>query len=323
VFAMTVKAPASPDETFDLGFPAGREFDVVGLGQNAVDHFVLLPRFPVPCSKLEIIGRRRLSGGQVATAMAFTARLGLRSKYVGKVGSDEDGQYCLKCLRCEDIDTSSVIVAAESRNHHSLILLDRSSGERTILWERDERLNYRDGELVREDVCAGKLLLLDQSDPEASLRAARWARDEGIPVMADLDHALPGSMNLVPLIDFLVVSENFPAEFTGESGTAAALLAMRRSCRGFLAATLGSKGAIAVVGDRCAAFPACEVEAVDTTGAGDAFHGAVIYGLFRNWPLKQIMSFANAAAGLACTRLGAREGLPSLAEIERTLSTRI
>jgi sulfofructose kinase len=315
VIFMKVQPLATPEQRFDLRFPKDKRFDIVGLGQNAVDHVVVVPRFPSPDTKTEILQRERMAGGQVATAVVFAARLGLKSKYIGKVGSDEPGQFCLESLRSENLDISSLIVEPGARNHFSLILLDQSSGERTILWERDPRLNFHSGELKHQDACAGQILLLDENDPEAALQAARWAREEGILVVADLDKASPSSKDLVRLVDFLIVSANFPSEFTDIADPDEALLTMRNHCDGFVAATLGSQGAVAVFGERCMRFPAFKVQAVDTTGAGDVFHGAFIYGLLQNWPLRQIMTFANAAAGLNCTRLGAKEGLPSLAEI--------
>jgi len=318
---MMIKTLTTPDQQFDLRFPAAREFDVVGFGQNAVDHVCVLPEFPRPDTKTEILLRQRLAGGQIATAIVFASRLGLRGKYVGKVGSDAHGRFCLENLRAESIDISSLKVEDGARNHYSLILVDQRSGERTIFWERDPRLNFRAGELRREDICSGRTLLLDQNDPEASLQAAHWAQEEGIPVVADLDKPLPGSDELIRWVDFLIVSAGFATESTGLAGPEEALQAMRGQCRGFTAATLGADGAMALLGDRCMRFPAFRVQAVDTTGAGDIFHGAFIYGLLQNWPLRQIITFANAAAALNCTRLGAYADLPERAEINALIDS--
>jgi sulfofructose kinase len=321
VIAMMIKAVTAPDQRFDLTFPAAREFDLVGFGQNAVDHVCVLPEFPRPDTKTEILLRQRLAGGQVATAVVFASRLGLKGKYVGKVGSDEHGRFCLEALRAAKIDISSLKVEEGARNHYSLILVDQSSGERTIFWERDPKLNFRRGELRREELCSGRALLLDQNDPEASFQAAHWAQEEGIPVVADLDTPLPGSEELMRVVDFLIVSAGFATGFTGLAGSEEALLAMRGHGPGFIATTLGAGGAMALLGDQCVRFPAFRVQAVDTTGAGDIFHGAFIYGLLQNWPLRQIITFANAAAALNCTRLGAYADLPNLDEIKALINS--
>ena len=120
---------------------------------------------------------------------------------------------------------------------------------------------------------------------------------------------------MISKVDFLITSANFPPDFTGIDDPIDSLLALRPYCSGFLAVTLGARGAMALVGEECIRFPAFKVHAVDTTGAGDIFHGGFIYGLLRNWSLERIMAFANAAAGLNCTHLGARSGIPPLAEI--------
>ncbi len=312
---MKMNLPSQPSDCFDLELPAGKRFDMVGFGQNTVDDICVVPGFPRRDSKTEVIRYERQAGGQVATAVAFAARLGLSAKYIGKVGSDENGRLSAASLAEERIDISSVVVSEGARNHHSFILVDASTGERTILWERDSRLDYHTGELQREAICAGKILLLDASDPEAALQAARWAREDGIPVVVDFDKVIPTSGELLPLVDFLIVSSDFPQEFTGLKSPTASLLALRNHCEGFLAVTLGAQGALALVGGRCVPFPGYAVHAVDTTGAGDIFHGAFLYGLSQNWPLDRMITFANAAAALNCTRLGARSGMPEMDEI--------
>ncbi len=312
---MKIKSLKDTNDTFDLRFPQNRPYDLVGFGLNAVDHLCIVPHYPRFDTKTEILHYEKLAGGQVATTVTFVSRMGMRGKYIGKVGSDELGEFSLQSLRSEDIDTSSVLVEEGARNQYAFIIIDKNNGERTILWERDRRLSFRDSELRRDEVCAGRILHLDGHDCDAALRAAQWAQEEGIPVVIDLDKVVPNSRELIANVDFLITSSNFPPDFTGIADPIESLLALREFCGGFLAVTLGVQGAMAVVGDECVRFPAFKVHAVDTTGAGDIFHGGFIYGLLRNWCLEQIMSFANAAAGLNCTHLGARSGIPPLAEI--------
>lgn len=312
---MKTIAPADPDSAFNLELPDGRPFDVVGFGQNAVDDVFVVPSFPLPDRKTPILDRQKQAGGQVAAAITFAAKVGLKGKYIGKVGSDENGLFCLESLRRRDIDTSSVRIAQGARNHFSLIMVDQPTGARTILWERDPLLRFGTDELSREEICAGRVLLLDDSDPDAALQAGAWARNEHIPVVADLDRVGPETADLIQIVDFLIVSADFPSQLTRIEDASEALLALDRICPGFVAATQGSSGVLAVLGERCLHFPAFPVRTVDTTGAGDVFHGAFIYGLLKNWPLRRIMTFANAAAALNCTRWGACSNLPSLEEI--------
>ncbi len=312
---MQIKSLKNPAETFDLEFRHDKMFDLVGFGLNAVDHLCVVPQYPRFDSKTAIIQYEKLAGGQVATTVSFVARMGMRGKYIGKVGSDDLGEFSLQSLRSERIDTSAVLMEPGARNQYAFIIVDKGSGERTILWERDPRLSFRESELRREDVCAGKVLHLDGHDHKAAIRAATWAQQEGIPVVIDLDKVVPNTEELISKVDFLITSSNFPPDFTRIDDPIDSLLALRQYCSGFLAVTLGARGAMAVIGSECVRFPAFKVHAVDTTGAGDIFHGGFIYGLLQNWPLERIMAFANAAAGLNCTHLGARSGIPPLAEI--------
>lgn len=309
--------PSSSSAAFNIPFDRTKSFDVVGLGMNAVDHLCLVPAYPGFDTKTEILRYEMLPGGPVATAVVFASRMGLRARYIGKVGSDTLGQVQLESLRRENIDTSSVTIEAGARNQYAVIVVDQKSGERTVLWGRDPALNFRPEELTKEQVCSGRLLHLDGADYEAALRAATWAQSEGIPVVIDIDKVVPHCEQLVAKVDFLIASSNFTRDLTGINDLSEGLRALQKITSGFVAVTVGVRGAVALVGRESVQFPAFKVEAVDTTGAGDIFHGAFIYGLLQNWPLGEIMRFANGAAALSCTQLGARSGIAPLQEILR------
>jgi sulfofructose kinase len=312
---MTGKNLQSSSDCFDVCFSQNKIFDVVGLGMNAVDHLCVVAQYPAFNSKSKILRYRKSPGGPVATTMAFLSRTGLRAKYIGKVGSDELGEISMESLCAEGVDTSCVVTAPGIRNQYAFIIVDQSSGERTVLWERDPGLDLSESEVQREDVCSGRILHLDGVDHNAALRAARWARTEGIPIAMDLDEVMPRCEEIISLVDFLITSSNFPSEFTGIGNLEDAMLSLSERCEAFIAATLGAEGAMAVIGGQCLRFPGFPVRAMDTTGAGDVFHGGFIYGLLQGWPLAKIMSFANAAAALNCAHLGAREGIAPVPKI--------
>jgi sulfofructose kinase len=312
---MTRRSLQSPSDCFNICLPQNKTFDVVGLGMNAVDRLCVVARYPTFNSKSKILHYRKSPGGPVATAMTFLARMGLQTKYIGKVGSDELGLISVESLRAEGIDTSCVVSAPGIGNQHAFIVIDQSSGERTVLWQRDPALNLAESEVKREDVCSGRILHLDGADQDAALRAACWARAEGIPVVIDLDEAVPRCEEIISQVDFLITSSNFPSDLTGIRDLENAMLCLGEQCHAFVAATLGAEGAMAVIGGKCVRFQGFHVRATDTTGAGDVFHGGFIYGLLQGWPLEKIVSFSNAAAALNCKQLGAREGIVSASEI--------
>jgi len=292
---------------------------VVGLGLNAVDFLCVIPKFPAFDSKTEILDYEKQGGGQVATAMVACSKWGLRTKYIGKVGEDDLGMFSLKSIREAGVDVSNVAVARGATNQFAFILIDKKSGERTIIWHRDKKLLYEEGELSREDVCKGKILHVDGHDIEATIKAIEWAREEGIYTVIDIDKVEEKTPELIRDVDFLITSSTFGPKLTGIEDREKALVALKRYNRGFLCATLGREGAMAVVGNRIVYSRGFDVETLDTTGAGDVFHAGFIYGLIRNWEALEILRFANAVAALKCTRIGGRS-VPTLEEVESFLS---
>jgi sugar/nucleoside kinase (ribokinase family) len=304
---------------FNVLFPKNKPFEVVGMGLNSVDFLCVVPEFPTINSKMRILKFSKQGGGQVATAMVALSRWGIRTKYIGKVGGDELGQFSVKSIQQEGVDVSSITIEPNAPNQFAMILVDSHSGERTILWDRDERLMYREGELRKEEVCSGKLLHLDGHDIKAAIQCARWAKEEKILTVIDLDKIEPLTSELIKEIDFVVTSARFPRLFTGISDQEKALRELQKHTPGFLCATLGHEGAVALLNGEFLYAKGYDVKAIDTTGAGDVFHAGFIYGLLQNWEIVDILRFANAVAALKCRDLGGRKGIPTLDEVQKFL----
>ncbi len=299
---------------FNCAFPKYKPFDVVGMGLNSVDFLCVVPEFPTINSKMRILKFSKQGGGQVATAMVALSRWGVKTKYIGKIGGDELGQFSLTSLREEGVDISSVTIEPSATNQYAMILVDDPSGERTILWDRDEGLMYREAELRKENVCSGKILHLDGHDIHAALQCARWAKEEKVPTVIDLDKVEPLTSELIQEVDFVVTSARFPTLFTGISNREKALVELQKQTPGFLCTTLGPEGTVAFVKGELFYVKGFDVRAVDTTGAGDVFHAGFIYGLLENWEVEEVLRFANAVAALKCRDLGGRKGIPTLKE---------
>jgi len=297
--------------------------DVVGVGLNATDTIIRLPHFPAFNSKVQFLSAELSAGGQTASALVACALWGLRTRYVGKVGNDAAGQMQRAQLAAAGVDPR-LIVVPRCASQQAFILVDEPSGERTILWRRDDRLALRPEELERNWIASARALHVDGHDNLAAAQAARWARESGIPVTADMDNLYPHIEELLGYVDYLVASHEFPVRLTGETDLLKALPAIAQRHGGLVVgATLGRDGALLWSGKQGFLYaPAYRVEARDTTGAGDIFHGAFLYGLLANWPLPRILDFSCAAAGLNCTELGARGGIKPLAEIEALMNTR-
>ena len=298
-------------------------FDVVGLGENATDVAIELPHFPAFNTKLELVGASWQAGGQVATALTVCQRLGLHTKYIGRVGDDPFGVFQLDTLSREGIDLSDTRVVQGCANQVAYILIDRGTGERTILWKRDPRLDIAPEEVRPEMIAGARLLHVDGHDTAATAQAARWARQAGTPVTLDVDNIYPGLEALLDQTDYIVGSTEFPRRYTSKEDSFAALLEVRRRHprTRLVASTLGRDGVLALEGDRFLYLSAYDVRTRDTTGAGDVFHGAFVYGLLQGWPMERVLDFSNAMAGLNCEAAGARGGIATRARAEQLMAS--
>jgi sulfofructose kinase len=288
--------------------------DLVGVGLNATDTVIPLSSYPSPGSKLEFRQKTILPGGQVATTVIACQKWGLQTRYVGKLGDDSAAQLHRDEFAQAGVETH-LFTAANCPSQESLILVDRD-GERTVLTRRDEALTLQPEYLERDWIVSAGALHVDGYDTAAATLAARWAREAGVPVIADLDELYPGVEQLIENIDYLIVSRDFPSRLTGEASLEGALHAMhaRYGCR-LSAATLGPDGVLAFDGKEFHYAAAYCVPVVDTTGAGDIFHAGFIFGLLQGWPLSRQLDFACAAAALNCTAVGARGGIGTREEV--------
>ncbi|HVB39240.1 MAG TPA: carbohydrate kinase family protein, partial [Vicinamibacterales bacterium] len=201
--------------------------------------------------------------------------------------------------------------------------VDGSSGERTVLWDRDPALELAPEDLREDLVVSGRTLLVEGYEAATAARAAALARGAGIPTVIDIERMRPGTIDLLREIDIIIAAEEFPGELTGLDGAGAALQALAAEFRPAVACvTLGREGSLAICQGHEIRTPGFHIPCVDTTGAGDAFRG----GFLAAWlaepdaDLEQILLTANAVAALNCRRLGAWEGLPGPDEIATLLS---
>jgi len=304
--------------------PAGRPFDVVGLGENSVDLMAVVAEFPVSDSKQRLQRVSRQSGGQIATALVACSRLGWKTRYIGRFGKDEFGICARETLAAEGVDVSAAQAIAGATNQFAVILVDARTGARTVLWDRHPALTMEAGDVREDVVTSGRMLLVDCQDPGASAQAARYARQARIPTVIDVEKVRPGILDVLPHIDAIIAAEDFPTALTGHEDLGKALEAMAREANApFVCVTLGAKGSLARCDGREIRTPAFAVDCLDSTGAGDVFRGAFVAGCLRtpDGAIEDVLSYANAAAALNCRGLGARGGLPTPDEVDRLLQS--
>ena len=293
-------------------------FDIVGVGESSIDEVYRLPAFPQlhgADAKVRVTSRTRSPGGQVATALCTCASFGLRAAYVGAVGGDEDGRVLLDALAARGVDTTHVRTC-DAATRHAAILIDERTGERAVLWDRDPRLALTAADLPARAIAGARAVHVDNVDEEIAIAAARMARAAGRPVTTDIDAIGRRTEELVTAATAAIFGEAALAALTGEADPERALRALRRRHAATLCTTLGGRGAMLLDGDRLHRVPGYAVTAVDTTGAGDVFRGAFIYALLRGDTPEQMLTFANAAAAVSCTREGAIGGVPTLGDVQ-------
>ena len=299
------------------------DWDVVGVGANSVDYVHLLPGYPQPFgsfAKMKIQRQQILCGGQMATAMCTCARLGLRAKYVGVTGTDANGRRVRLELEKRGIDLSDVIIR-DAQNQFAVILVDETNGDRIVLWDRDDRLMMRDRDIPAEAIAHARVVHVDDVDQRAAIRAAQIAREHGIEITSDIDRLTDQTRELIDAVTIPIFAEHVPTRTTAIPDQEDALAALRQPHHRLLCVTLGERGAMALDDNGIHHAPAFHVDAVDTTGAGDVFRAGFIYALLRGWPTDDILRFANAAAAVSCTRLGALGGIPALEEVEALVAS--
>jgi len=297
------------------------EFDVVGIGLNATDTLIIVPHFPSYAGKGPFTQEILSPGGQVASAMVTCANLGLRTKYIGTIGDDERGQVQMRSLLGSGINLDHVQQRAGCANQSAYIVIDQSTGERTVFWQRPDCLRLSPEEILPEMITSSRLLHIDGHDTPAMEKAARIARENGIPVTVDVDTIYKGFERVLPYVDYLIASSEFPIQWTHQSDPLKALELIQEEYKIKCAAmTLGGPGALARIDGKFHYSPAFVVNCVDTTGAGDVFHGGFCYGVLAGWDIQKVLDFSNAMAALNCTAIGARGGIATLDKAERLMT---
>lgn len=294
--------------------------DVIGVGTNSVDEVLQLPveASAIPAGgKVRASDRRFVCGGQTATVVTACAALGLRAGYVGAFGSDEHGRLIRNALKSANVDVRGSI-DCEAPNRGAVILVD-PQGNRTVFWHRSEQLKIPFVRL-QSSALQATVVHVDDDDPELALHAVNLARARGAIVTSDLEHPSDRAETLIASVTFPIFEQTLPARLTGEQDPERALRKLRRLNDGVLVMTRSDQGAVALDGDTFHVAPAFKVAVVDGTGAGDVFRAGFIYALLKKWSVPDMLRFANAAAALSCTKLGAMPSVPALAEVEALLA---
>lgn len=298
------------------------DFDVVGFGTNAVDFLIQVPRYPEFNSKVELTDYQQAPGGEIATAMVGLQRLGLRTSYVGRFGTDDAGEIGINSLRQEGVDLTYAERIDGAQTQIAFIVIDERNGERTVIWKRDSKLHYGENDVPVESVNNAKVLHFTPHDARACIRIAEAARANGAIVSIDIDNVFDDVEELLGAVDIIIASSDFPARLFGMTDPRSSLREMReRYGARIVGLTLGEAGSLLLCEDRFIETTGFEVPGgcMDTTGAGDSFRVGLLYGLIRGETVEESARIANAVAALKCRAVGARTALPTPKELDLLL----
>ncbi len=304
---------------FPFKLRSGTQFDVVGFGTNAVDFLIQVPAYPEFNSKMRLDDYVQAAGGEVATTMAGLQRLGAKTAYVGRFGDDAAGEVGMRSLREEGVDVSLAETIAGAATQIAFIIIDARNGERTVIWNRDNRLAYSAEEAPVSIIDKTRVLHFTPHDAEACGALAKRARSEGVVVSADIDNVFEGAEELFGYVDIFLASSDLPTKLFGRIEPKDALVAIneRFGCP-VVGLTLGSSGSLIYRNGDFVESPGFAVPGgcKDTTGAGDSFRVGFLHGLLNGKSVEESCTMANAVAALKCRAIGARTALPTTDELD-------
>lgn len=294
---------------------------ILGVGLCTMDHLGVVERFAERDFKVELDQFSLQGGGAAATAMVILARLGMETSFIGKVGDDSRGRDIVATLSGEGVDTQHVIYQEGGVSQSSFIVVEANSGHKQTYFTRGDIEPLSADEVALEVLDGVDILHVDGSAPNAQLALLEAARERGITTVLDAERVDGRIGELVHHSDYLVASERFASQFTGEGALEAMCRALLEHGLEAAVVTLGDEGSVAMrrADAKLVRAPAHDVKVFDTTGAGDVFHGAFLYGIANAWPLERAVRFANIAGALACTVLGGRSVELDLEELEAML----
>lgn len=310
---------------FPLNLPQNKEFDVVGFGTNAVDYLIVVPEYPQFNSKIELEKYTQLAGGEIASTMVGLRRLGLKTMYVGSFGKDQAGDFGLQTLIDENVNVDFAEQIEGAQTQIAFIIIDKSNGERTVIWKRDEKLAFTPENVPLETMKRAKVFHATPHDTFACAKMAREARKNGAIVSIDIDNIFDGLLEMIPLIDIFISSLEFPEKLLGIKDKKESLreIKSRFGCP-IVGMTLGENGSLILCENEFIETKGYEVPngCKDTTGAGDAFRVGFLYGLLTGETIETAAEMANAVAALKCREIGARTALPTISEVRDLIENR-
>jgi sugar/nucleoside kinase (ribokinase family) len=303
------------------------DLQIVGLGMATLDVLLRLKQMPTWEHGTHIEGFRLEGGGPVGTAMVASARLGARVGFIGTAGNDKSAEIKLSTMVECGIDLSRLIRHDGPDDQIIVVHVHAETGERIFSGVGNMmRQHIIIEDLDREYITSAEYLHLDGCHYDAALQSAKWMKEAGKKVVYDggktNGRVGDSTRKLIEYVDVLITGAGFAKGLTDIDDIYEAGKEILKMGPSILVETVGDEGSYTVTADECFHTPAFNVGVIDTTGAGDVFHGAYIVGLLHKWDPHQIVLFSSAVSAIKCTKLGGRAGIPCFDEAINFLKDR-
>ncbi|NLO83121.1 MAG: carbohydrate kinase family protein [Clostridiales bacterium] len=292
--------------------------EVVGIGDPIMDFLIHTNRIPVTNGVSRLKDYSWQGGGKVPTALVALGILGVRTGIIGVVGADAFGRFCIDDFKRHNVDTSRLIVDPNGRTTFCICLSEQETQGRSFIGRGSTVRKLTVDDLDKAYVTQGRFLHLSDMD-QPSRQAAVWAREKGVTVAFDADYYHPEIEGNYELIDVFIASEFYYNAVFKDDNYEKNCKSIQEQGPEIVVFTFGERGCLGVYGDKYFKIPAFKVEVMDTTGAGDVYHGAFIYGLLQGWDVEYTARFSSAVSAIKCTRVGGRAGIPDVPTVEKFL----
>ncbi len=296
---------------------------IVGIGANVFDILITVPFYPREDTKLGAADIKQCGGGPCGTGLVTASKLGAKSAYIGALAKDSGGEFLLNDMLRFNMDISNVDMVYNKSSFTSYVILSKENTSRTCVFTKDNLPRFSIDAKKKKAIADAKILMVDGNELENAVKGAKIAKGNNTDVLYDAGGLYDGVEKLLELTDILIPSEEFAL---GHTGLALAEDAAKKLYDMYnpkaVIITQGIKGGIVYNGEELLTYPSFRVNAIDSNGAGDVFHGAFAFALTKGYDYCKSAVFSSAVSAIKCTRLGARDGVPSYEETIEFLKER-
>ena len=297
-----------------------RKNEIVGIGANVFDTLYTVDKYPTEDTKMRANSVKSCGGGPCATGLVAASKLGASCAFIGNIGGDSGAKFLKEDFERYGVDTEYIKIKPGFDSFCSVLWLSKENASRTCVFYRGNVPPTELDEEAKRAIADAKIMMVDGNDMDAAIEGAKVARENGTKVLYDAGGLYQGVERLLPYADILIPSEEFSLGHTGkETAEEAAKVLFERYSPEVVVITQGKNGGIIYDGEKIESYPAFKVDAVDSNGAGDVFHGAFAFAMTKNMTYREACVFSSAVSAIKCMGVGARESVPDFDTVRNFL----